>query len=100
MANGLETTMDYEAVENVAKGFDTAADVCKAVETALQAAIAAISASLIGNIVAAPQKRWLQGIRKAVSELRAELRELSGDLRVSIKEHQQAEEEAASRFAG
>lgn len=100
MAQGLETTMDYDAVENIAKGFDTAADVCKAVGIALEAAINALRASLFGNVFGAHIKRWLQGIKKAVNELEKELREISGDLRIAIKEHREAEEQAAAGFAG
>lgn len=100
MANGMEKTMDYEAVASIRSGFLQAADVCKKVKQGLTAAIQALKLAFLAGPAVKAAEKWLQGIKSAVNELEQELRELSDDLEKSIQEHKQAEEEAAGGFAG
>lgn len=94
-----EVSMDYEAVQKMADGFNTASDTLQAVSQALEVAIAILKASaffgMVGNIALA---RYLEGIKPNVDRLSATCEELSMDLIGAIISLRDGDMSGSQRF--
>ncbi len=94
-----EVSMDYEAVQAMADGFNAAADSLQAVSKALEVAIGILKASaffgLVGNMALA---HYLEGIKPNVDRLANTCDELNKDLVGAIRYLRDGDQSASSRF--
>lgn len=94
-----EVRMDYGAVNNVATGFSTTAEVLQKVSVVLEAAIRVLQATAwISFGSTAFAERYLSNIKPRVDRLAATCEEMGGDLRGAIRDHQQADSDTAPSF--
>ncbi|MEQ8672802.1 MAG: type VII secretion target [Aggregatilineales bacterium] len=94
-----DVSIDYDAVEAMAQGFDTSADVMKSVANALEIAINILKISaLLGNIGAAAMARYLEGIKPNLERLAATCEEMSGDLNSAVAYYRDGDTEASQKF--
>ncbi len=94
-----EVSMDYEAVQAMADGFNSAADTLQNVSKALELAIGILKASaffgLVGNMALA---HYLEGIKPNVDRLANTCDELNQDLVGAIRYLRDGDQTASSRF--
>jgi len=94
-----EVSMDYQAVQQMADGFNTASDTLQGVSKALEVAIAVLKASafigLVGNIALS---RYLEGIKPNVDRLSATCEEMSMDLMGAIISLRDGDTSGSQRF--
>jgi uncharacterized protein YukE len=94
-----EVRMDYGAVNNVASGFGTTADLLHTVSVVLEAAIRVLQATAwISFGATAFAERYLSNIKPRVDRLAATCEEMGNDLKLAIQDHQQADSDAAPTF--
>lgn len=94
-----EVRMDYEAVEKLSQGFGTAADVLKAVSTALEVAINILRATaFVGLIGGFAVQMYLERIQPEVEKLADICDELSLDLLGAITSIRDGDTEGSQRF--
>lgn len=95
----VEVSMDYEAVETMAQGFEQAAATLRNVDRALEVAIGVLKASafmgLAGNQMLA---LYLEGIRPNVTRLAATCHELQMDLYGAIRALRDGDLSGSRRF--
>jgi len=100
MASSLETGMRYEEVEQKAKIFDGMGDVFRAAAKALEAAIIILKATAFISLGSTEAlAAYLENIKPHVEKLGNHAEELNTDLRNAIKEHREADQAAAGKFA-
>ncbi len=96
---GDEVYMDVEAVQNISKGFGTAADTFKTISQGLEVAIDILSATaffgMIGNAALA---MYLNNIKPNVDKLAAKCEEMSGDIGAAIVAYQTGDTSGSKRF--
>jgi len=99
MAGKLETAMDYETVETIAKTFDGMGDVFRTAAKGLEAAIIILKATAFISLGATEAlAAYLSNIKPHVEKLGNHAEELNTDLRNAIKEHREADQAAAGKF--
>lgn len=99
VAAGGASGMDYEAVNGMATGFDSAGDTLQVVSQAITAAIAVLMASaLMGNAGAGAQIAYLSNIKPKVDKLAATCEEFSQDLRQAVQKREAQDEEDAGNI--
>lgn len=94
-----EVSMDYDAVQRMADGFNHSADVLKAVSKALEVAIGILKATaffgLVGNLAMA---HYLEGIKPNVDRLAQTCDELNLDLIGAIASLRDGDYSGSQRF--
>ncbi len=94
-----EVSMDFDAVQQMADGFNTASETLSAVSTALEVAIAILKATaffgLVGNAALA---MYLEGIKPNVDRLAATCEELNLDLIGAISSIRDGDVSGSQRF--
>src|SRR3990170_3822870 len=101
MAGKLETAMDYETVETIAKTFDGMGDIFRTAAKALEAAIIILKATAFISLGATEAlAAYLSNIKPHVEKLGNQPEELNRDLLNAIKEHREADQAAAGKFKG
>ncbi len=99
MAEKMEA-MNYDEVMKIAKIFDGLGDVFRTAAKALEAAIIILKATaFISFGSTAALAVYLENIKPHVEKLGAHAEELNGDLQNAIKEHREADQAAAGKFA-
>lgn len=91
--------MDTEAVQGIADGFETAADVLQAVSRALQVAMDTLKATaFIGLVGGMAVERYLSVIKPQIDNMAEYCEEIHRDLESAIQHFENGDEEGASRF--
>jgi len=101
MAGKVETAMDYEPVETMAKTFDGLGDTFKTAAKVLEVQIAILKAQAFVSFGAtALMAAYLENIKPHLENLSAQSEELNRDLTAAIKFHQEADQAGAGKFTG
>jgi hypothetical protein len=99
--NMAEVSMDYGVVENMAAGFNQAAETLETVNRALETAAGILRATaflgMIGNLALA---EYLDNIQPHVARLAATCGELNGDLLGAVASLRDGDLSGSQRFAG
>ena len=94
-----EVSIDYDAVQNMADGFNTASDTLQAVSAALEVAIGILKATAlfgaVGNIALA---HYLENIKPRVDRLAETCEELNLDLISAIVSLRDGDYSGSQRF--
>ncbi len=97
--NGGIISVDYEALQSMANGFQNSSDVMTGVAQALEVAIRVLEASaLLGNVGAAAMARYLDGIKPNLERLAATCTEMSGDLEATVAAFQEGDYSGSTKF--
>jgi hypothetical protein len=91
--------MDYDSVETVAKGFDTAGDILRGVDTALQALLVILrTTAFMGAVGGWAVESYISNIKPHVAKLGVMSEEYAVKLRQSIEHHKTAVAETTPSF--
>lgn len=97
MANLVE--MDTDRVQQIADGFETAANVLETVSKVLEAAIMTLKVTaFIGLVGGLAVERYLSAIKPQIDRLAEYCEEIHRDLETAIDKFQNGDEQGASRF--
>jgi uncharacterized protein YukE len=83
--------MDYDVMQAVAKGFDTAAETCRGIAKVLQTLVTILKANFFLRMFYEAVIRWLEGIQKALENLAKVCEEFGKDLRLAVQYHKQGD---------
>jgi uncharacterized protein YukE len=99
VAAGGASGMDYDAVNGMATGFDTAGDTLQVVSQMLTAAISALALSaFLGNVGAGAQIAYLSNIKPKVDKLAATCEEFGTDLRLAVQKREELDAASAGQI--
>jgi hypothetical protein len=91
--------MDYDAMENIAKGFDTANDVLSMIDKALEVAIQSLrAASFVSFGTTEALAKTLEFFQKIVQNLQKVCTEFARDIRDAVRDHRTGDYKAGSYF--
>lgn len=94
-----QSSMDYGVVSGIANGFAQVGQTLKVVAKALEAAIMILKATAFISLGATKfLEMYLANIKPKVVKLSETCEEMAEDLRIAIREHQQADSSAAPTF--
>lgn len=94
-----DVSMDYEAVEGVAKGFDATAKALRAVEKVLEMVIMQLRAAAAYTFgMTQVWVRYFEGIKKQVINVYKICEEFARDLRRAITDHRNGDFEGKRYF--
>jgi hypothetical protein len=97
---GTQAVMDYDQVENIAGKFDAASETTQKIITTLNALVAVLTtACVVTDGMDKTGMVWMEvSANPVLQTLKNTCSEMAGDLRAVIRDHQQADQDAASAF--
>ncbi len=91
--------MDTERVQEIADGFETAAEVLEGVSNALEIAMMTLrTTAFMGFVGGMAVERYISTIQPHVEEMAVFCEEIHTDLEKAIQHYMNGDEEGASRF--